>query len=201
VNTVGRGDGVRGDEDRIDRGSQTQTLIVRWRGGDEDARDALIARLHPELEKIAVARLRGERGCSLSAGDLVNDAILRLIRINEVAFADRTHVLALSARMMRRILIERARHMAADKRRHERVQLNTSIDGVQRFDVIALETALVRLGSIDAQLSEIVELRYFAGMTLPEVAEILEVSESTALRRWQAARAWLGDALSNPVVP
>ena len=178
-----------------------QTLIVRWRGGDEDARDALIARLHPELEKIAVARLRGERGCSLSAGDLVNDAILRLIRINEVAFADRTHVLALSARMMRRILIERARHMAADKRRHERVQLNTSIDGVQRFDVIALETALVRLGSIDAQLSEIVELRYFAGMTLPEVAEILEVSESTALRRWQAARAWLGDALSNPVVP
>ena len=192
---------MRGDEDRIDRGSQTQTLIVRWRGGDEDARDALIARLHPELEKIAVARLRGERGCSLSAGDLVNDAILRLIRINEVAFADRTHVLALSARMMRRILIERARHMAADKRRHERVQLNTSIDGVQRFDVIALETALVRLGSIDSQLSEIVELRYFAGMTLPEVAEILEVSESTALRRWQAARAWLGDALSNPVVP
>ena len=192
---------MRGDEDRIDRGSQTQTLIVRWRGGDEDARDALIARLHPELEKIAVARLRGERGCSLSAGDLVNDAILRLIRINKVAFADRTHVLALSARMMRRILIERARHMAADKRRHERVQLNTSIDGVQRFDVIALETALVRLGSIDAQLSEIVELRYFAGMTLPEVAEILEVSESTALRRWQAARAWLGDALSNPVVP
>ena len=201
MNTVVRVDGVRCDEDRIDRGSQTQTLIVRWRGGDEDARDALIARLHPELEKIAVARLRGERGCSLSAGDLVNDAILRLIRINEVAFADRTHVLALSARMMRRILIERARHMAADKRRHERVQLNTSIDGVQRFDVIALETALVRLGSIDAQLSEIVELRYFAGMTLPEVAEILEVSESTALRRWQAARAWLGDALSNPVVP
>ena len=192
---------MRGDEDRIDRGSQTQTLIVRWRGGDEDARDALIARLHPELEKIAVARLRGERGCSLSAGDLVNDAILRLIRINEVAFADRTHVLALSARMMRRILIERARHMAADKRRHERVQLNISIDGVQRFDVIALETALVRLGSIDAQLSEIVELRYFAGMTLPEVAEILEVSESTALRRWQAARAWLGDALTNPVAP
>lgn len=192
---------MRGDEDRIDRGSQTQTLIVRWRGGDEDARDALIARLHPELEKIAVARLRGERGCSLSAGDLVNDAILRLIRINEVAFADRTHVLALSARMMRRILIERARHMAADKRRHERVQLNTSIDGVQRFDVIALETALVRLGLIDSQLSEIVELRYFAGMTLPEVAEILEVSESTALRRWQAARAWLGDALTNPVAP
>lgn len=192
---------MRGDEDRIDRGSQTQTLIVRWRGGDEDARDALIARLHPELEKIAVARLRGERGCSLSAGDLVNDAILRLIRINEVAFADRTHVLALSARMMRRILIERARHMAADKRRHERVQLNTSIDGVQRFDVIALETALVRLGSIDTQLSEIVELRYFAGMTLPEVAEILEVSESTAVRRWQAARAWLGDALTNPVAP
>ena len=192
---------MHGNDDQIDRRSQTQTLIVRWRGGDEDARDALIARLHPELEKIAVARLRGERGCSLSAGDLVNDAILRLIRINEVAFADRTHVLALSARMMRRILIERARHMAADKRRHERVQLNTSIDGVQRFDVIALETALVRLGLIDSQLSEIVELRYFAGMTLPEVAEILEVSESTVLRRWQAARAWLGDALTNPVAP
>ena len=192
---------MHGNDDQIDRRSQTQTLIVRWRGGDEDARDALIARLHPELEKIAVARLRGERGCSLSAGDLVNDAILRLIRINEIAFADRTHVLALSARMMRRILIERARHMAADKRRHQRVQLNTSIDGVQRFDVIALETALVRLGLIDSQLSEIVELRYFAGMTLPEVAEILEVSESTVLRRWQAARAWLGDALTNPVAP
>lgn len=182
-----------------DQLAQTQVLITRWREGDGDARDVLIARLHPELESIAMARLRREWGCSLSSGDLVNDAILRLIRSGDIAFADRGHVLALAARMMRHILIERARRLASDKRQHERVELNTSIDGGHRFDVIDLETALVRLGAIDPQLTEIVEMRYFGGMSLPDVAQVMKLSESTVLRRWQTARAWLGDALAHPL--
>lgn len=179
--------------------TQTQVLLTRWREGDGSARDQLIARLHPELEKIAVARLRGERNCSLSTGDLVNDAILRLISTGDIAFADRSHVLALAAKVMRQILIDRARRMATDKRDHVRVELNTQVDGGQKFDVIQLETALVRLGAIDPQLMEIVEMRYFGGMTLPDVAGVLELSEATVLRRWQSARAWLGDALAHPL--
>ena len=177
----------------------TNLLLARWRGGEHDARDALIARLHPSLVQIAAARLRGERDSSLSTGDLINDAVLRLIEAEGRGLADRAHVIALASRLMRHILIDHARQKGAAKRRHIKVELCTRIDGDQRFDLNQLDSALIRLGAIDAQLMELVEMRYFGGMTVEDVAEVTGLSEPTVKRRWQTARAWLTDALANPI--
>jgi len=177
----------------------TQVLIAGWRSGDGTARDRLISRLLPELTQIAAARLRGERNSSLSTGDLINDAVLRLLKSDGSELADRAHFIALASRLMRHILIDHARQKATAKRQGVKVELCTNIDGGQRLDLIALETALVRLGAIDAQLSELVEMRYFGGMTITDVAIVTGLSEPTVKRRWQAARAWLTDALANPI--
>lgn len=174
----------------------TALLLARWRSGEDEARDRLIARLHPALVQIAAARLRGERDSSLSTGDLINDAVLRLIEADGLALADRAHVIALASRLMRHILIDHARQKGAAKRRHASVELCTRIDGEQRVDLKRLDSALIRLGAIDAQLMELVEMRYFGGMTIEDVATVTGLSEPTVKRRWQTARAWLTDALA-----
>jgi len=179
--------------------NSTAQLVVRWRGGDETARDRLLSRLYPELAQIAAARLRGERDSSLSTGDLVNEAVIRLMRIERIDLADRAHFMSLASRLMRNALVDHARARQSDKRRHVKVELCTQIEGEQRFDLILLETALIRLGAIDVQLMELVEMRYFGGMTIGDVATVTGMSEATAKRRWQTARAWLLDALANPV--
>lgn len=173
----------------------TQQMIVQWRDGAASARDRLIQHLLPELKQIAAARLRGEGGSSLSTGDLINDAVLKLIRIDKIALADRAHFMALSSRLMRNILTDHARAKLSDKRRHQKVELNTRIDGEQRFDLESLDSALIRLGAIDPQLMEIVEMRYFGGMTITDIAEVSGLSEPTVKRRWQTARAWLMTAI------
>lgn len=177
----------------------TNLLMARWQTGEGEARDRLIARLHPDLAQIAAARLRGERNSSLSTGDLINDAVLRLIQLDGGALTDRAHFIALASRMMRHILVDHARMKSSGKRRHARVELCTAIDGEQRFDLIQLESALIRLSAIDAQLTELVEMRYFGGMTIADVAIVTGWSEPTVKRRWQTARAWLADALANPI--
>ena len=177
----------------------TKVLLVRWQGGESEARDRLIARLHPVLVQIAAARLRGERDSSLSTGDLINDAVLRLIEAEGAGFADRAHIIALASRLMRHILVDHARRKDAAKRRHFKVELCTAIDGGQRFDLITLETALIRLGALDERLKDLVEMRYFGGMSIGDVAEVMGVSEPTVMRRWQAARAWLAIALARPI--
>ena len=177
----------------------TAILLVGWQEGKEDARDRLIGRLYPELSQIAAARLRNERNVSLSTDDLINDAVLRLLGLETVELAGRAHLMALASRLMRNILIDHARAKQAVKRHHVKVELCTSIDGEQRFDLIQLETALIRLGAIDPALTEIVEMRYFGGMTVTDVSLVTGLSEPTVKRRWQAARAWLTDALSNPI--
>jgi RNA polymerase sigma factor (TIGR02999 family) len=177
----------------------TNILLARWQGGEDDARDRLIARLHPELAQIAAARLRGERNSSLSTGDLINDAVLRLLHLEPVALADRAHIMALASRLMRHILVDHARAKGSAKRAHVKVELCTYVDGEQRFDLFSLESALIRLGAIDAQLAELVEMRYFGGMSVADAATVLGLSEPTVKRRWQTARAWLADALARPI--
>ena len=93
-----------------------------------------------------------------------------------------------------------ARAKSSEKRRHHKVELNTSIDGEQRFDLDSLNSALIRLGVIDPQLMEIVEMRYFGGMTITDIAEVSGLSEPTVKRRWQTARAWLMAALDEQEV-
>lgn len=173
----------------------TEALIAAWRSGDLAARDALLERLAPELRAIASAQLRRERGVSFSSGDLVNDAILRLVQMGRISINDKAHMMALASRLMRRILIDHARARHADKRDHVRIALDEDLDGERGPDLIALETALLRLGAIDAELMALVEMRYFGGMALGDIAVVTGQSEATLKRRWRTARAWLTDAL------
>lgn len=174
-------------------------LLRDWRDGDSGARDHLLQLLHPEIVQIAAAQMRGERNMSFSTADLVNDAIVRLLRIDRIELGDRAHFLALASRLMRRVLIDHARAKGTDKRRHAKVELTTRIDGEQQFDLILLDSALIRLGVIDADLMELVEMRYFGGMSVSDVAVVTGWSEATVKRRWRTARAWLADALANPI--
>jgi RNA polymerase sigma factor (TIGR02999 family) len=177
---------------------QTIQLLDLWRSGEEDARSRLVARFYPELRQIAAAKLRGESDSSLSTGDLINDAVLRLMRIERIDVSSRLHLIALAARLMRNILVDHARSKNSAKRQHQKVELCTRVDGEQRVDLISLELALVRLGALNMELAELVEMRYFGGMTIPDVSAVTGHSEATVKRRWQVARAWLTDALSDP---
>ena len=179
--------------------SQTEMMLVHWREGDMDARDRLIARLLPELRQIAAARLRGEQGSSLSTHDLIQHAVERILKYENPGIANRSHFIALASRMMRNILVDHARAQSAGKRAHQRVELNPEVHGEGPVDLHRLDSALIRLEAIDPALMEIVEMRYFGGMSVPEVAEATDWSEPTIKRRWQVARAWLTDALMHPI--
>lgn len=179
--------------------ANTNVLLAQWKDGAGDARNALIARLHPELLKIAGARLRQERDSSLSTGDLINDAVLRIMRSDVVSPGGRANFVALASHIMRNILVDHARAKASSKRKHHKVELHTRVDGGQRVDLMALEAALIRLRALNPELSELVEMRYFGGMTTADVAAVTGHSEPTVKRRWQVARAWLMDALAHPV--
>lgn len=187
---------------RLVDSSQTRFLLRNWRDGVADGRDQLIQKLYPELEQIAAARLRREQNSSLSTGDLINDAVLRLVQMERISLADKAHFIALASRMMRHILIDHARLRSSSKRRHRKVELSTQIeDAPRRIDLGVLDAALMRLRVLDEELMEIVEMRYFGGMTMADIAEVMCVSEPTVKRRWQVARAWLADALANPIDP
>ena len=177
---------------------QTRQLIFDWQKGSDRSRDQLIARILPELEQIAAARLRLENTSSLSTHDLINEAMVRILG-RETSINDRAHLLALLSRLMRNVLVDQARARNASKREHQKVQLETKIAGVPPIDLQGLETALIRLEAIEPQYAEIVEMRYFGGMTVEDVAQVTGWSEPTVKRRWQVARAWLADALLNPV--
>ena len=178
-------------------GIEAKQLLAAWRAGDMVARDRLFTLLYSELRQVSAALLRSERNSSLSTGDLVNEAVMRLVQMDQIEWADKTHFLALSARAMRRILIDNARKKHTDKRHHHKVTLVTRLGGVssERIDFDVLEKALIRLAAIDKEKADIVELRYFAGMSHQEIAEVTGSSESTVKRGWRAARAWLIDAL------
>lgn len=173
-------------------------LLDAWRAGDLGARDQLFTQLYSELRQISAGLIRSERNLSLSTGDLVNEAVIRLMHVDQVEWADKVHFLALAARAMRRVLIDHARKKRSDKRQHHRVTLVSRLsDGsADRIEMDVLEKALIRLSVIDQEKAEIVELRYFGGMTLEEIAEIRGVSEATIKRSWRAARVWLLDCLN-----
>jgi DNA-directed RNA polymerase specialized sigma24 family protein len=100
----------------------------------------------------------------------VNDAVLKLVRLGRIELADKAHMVALAVRVMRNILVDHARGRGTEKRAHQKVELNPDIDGEQRVDLMALESALLRLGAIDPALSELVEMRYYGGMAIGDVA-------------------------------
>jgi RNA polymerase sigma factor (TIGR02999 family) len=180
---------------------EVTVLLRAWREGDETALEALMPLVHDELRRIARRCLYGEvANHSVQATELVNEAFLRLVDVQHVDWQNRTHFLAMSARLMRRVLVDLARSRGANKRGGGvvRVTLNdAAIGGVAPdADVIRLDDALQALAALDDRKSRVVELRFFGGLTVDETAVALQVSSKTVLRDWEFARAWLQRELS-----
>src|SRR5687767_10163190 len=180
------------------------TLLVAWTGGEESALAELTPLVHSELRRLARSYMRREReGHTLQTDALVNEAYMRLIDIRRVAWRDRAHFFALTSRLMRRILVDYARSRQYQKRGGgvQRVPLDLAGDlpAEHRGDLVALDDALAALMRVDARKAEVVELRYFGGLSVAEVAAVLAVSEQTVARDWRLAKMWLLRELSgNP---
>jgi len=166
----------------------------------------LIPLLYGELHRLARRYMRQERSDhTLQATALVNEAYLRLIEVNRVEWRDRTHFLALAAQMMRRILIESARSRHRQKRGADAVRVNIDDLGElpepQERNLVALSDALSALAMFDARMSQVVELRFFGGLSVEETANVLSVSPETVIRDWKTAKAWLLRELRQPKRP
>ena len=171
-------------------------LLLDWGRGDKAALDQVIPLVYQELRRLAHRQMRRERaGDTLQTTALINEAYLRLVDYTRVRPRDRAHFFAIAAQAMRRILIERARSRRSAKRGSgaQRVSLDEAEDvsSERAADLVALDEALKNLATIDARKAEIVELKYFGGLTIEETAEVLEVSTPTVERDWQTAKIWL----------
>jgi RNA polymerase sigma factor (TIGR02999 family) len=171
-------------------------LLRAWGRGDLQARDELVPVVYRELRRRAGAYLRRERSDhTLQPTALVHEAYLRLTAQDRVAWQNRAHFFAIAAQMMRRVLVDHAREHQAAKRpgAHLKVMLDDRIGAAQprACELIMVDEALIELERIDPRQAQIVELRYFGGLSEPEVAAVLSVSRATVTREWQTARAWL----------
>jgi RNA polymerase sigma factor (TIGR02999 family) len=176
-------------------------LLQAWSAGDVGARDRLMPLVYDELRRRAAAYLRRERpGHTLQPTALVHEAYLRLVDQRRVAWRNRAQFFGVAAAMMRRILVDHARANRSAKRSGmlSQVPLDPAIAVTQPVDVdvLDLDAALERLAAFDARKSRIAELRFFGGLSLKEVGDVLNLSLATVERDWQVARAWLFDALS-----
>jgi RNA polymerase sigma factor (TIGR02999 family) len=176
--------------------SEVTELLVRWRSGDREALDSLLPLVYDELRRIAFRSLQNERpGHTLQSTALVNEAYVRMVAQNMPEWQNRAHFLAVAAQLMRQILVDHARTHRASKRGGDasRVSLDEALGQALAtdVDVVALDDALKELAQMDAQQSRVVELKFFAGLSNEETAEVLKVSPSTVKRDWASARAWL----------
>jgi len=180
---------------QVPTGEITQ-LLQGWRGGDRQALDALLPVVYKELQRLAHFQLRQERsGHTLQSAALVNEAYLRLVGLKPPQWESRTHFFAIAAQLMRQILVDYARRHRAKKRGGgaEEVPLEdaTQLLPGKDIDVVALDDALKELAKVDPRKAQVVELRFFGGLSFDEAAEVLNVSAVTVSRDWSTARAWL----------
>ena len=187
------------DDSAPPQGAITQWLLD-WGRGDKPGLDQMLPVLYQELHRLASSYLSREApGHTLQPTALVHEAYLRLVDQRRVDWRNRAQFLGVAANMMRRILVNHARDRAARKRggNPERGSLSLveSPSGRPDVELIALEDALQRLASLDERKSKVVELKFFGGLTIEEIAEVLQVSEATVEREWAFARAWLYDAI------
>src|SRR5438874_4271198 len=170
-------------------------LLLAWGQGDEAALEQLIPLVHAELRRVARRRMGHERvGHTLQATALVHEAYLKLIDINQVQWQNRAHFFAISSRLMRRILVDFARARGYQKRGGGARQVTFDealIVTDDRGDLLAVNDALDALAAIDERKSQVVEMRYFGGLSVEETAEALHVSVRTVKRDWTMARLWL----------
>ena len=183
--------------DKPTSGSDVTQLLKRWRKGSADAENELMERVQGELRRLAAGYLRHERGRTLQPTAVVNEAYIRLLPQRGVSWENRAHFFGIAAKMMRRVLVDHARRKHAIKRDAGPAD-PVSISGVPSpareadpVDVLALHTALSDLAELDQRQAEIVEMRFFAGLTVEEIAEVLEISPATVKRDWATAKLWL----------
>ena len=181
---------------RMSEPAPVTALLRAWSGGDEAALGALLPLVEAELRRLARAYMARERiGHTLQATALVNEAFLRLIDARQVAWQDRAHFLGISARLMRRVLVDHARSRGYRKRGGgvQRVTLSEATVAAPELalDVVALDRALDRLAAVDVRKSRVIELRFFGGLSVEETAAVLEVSADTVKRDWRLAKLWL----------
>jgi RNA polymerase sigma factor (TIGR02999 family) len=172
------------------------SLLVAWRGGDGQARDALAPLVYQELRRIARRHMRGEQpDHTLQTTALANEAWLRLIDLHRVQWQDRAHFFALASTMMRRVLVEAARARRTSKRGGDAPQVTfdpaLELKRADLGEVLELDDALTGLERIDPRKSRVVELRFFGGLSVEETAKVLDVSAATVARDWTFARTWL----------
>ena len=169
-------------------------LLLAWSDGDQAAGGRLIDALYDELRRVARQHLRSERNTSLAPTALVHETYLKLVDQRRVRWQNRAHFFGIAAQLMRRILVDHARCRAAAKRGKDRTVV---LDDVNletpplNMDILALDAALDKLAALDARQSKLVELRFFAGLTVEEAAAALQIAPITVKRDWAHARAWL----------
>ena len=181
--------------------SEVSLLLQEWRNGDSKAFDAILPAVYKELRRLAHVHLQKERpDHTLQSAALVHEAYLRLIGLNAPQWESRAHFFAIAAGLMRQILVDYARRHTAKKRggRLCKVSLNDATTASRRkdVDVVALDDALKTLAKIDPRQSRVVELRFFAGLSLQEISDAMEIAPATVQRDWTAARAWLHREIS-----
>lgn len=181
-------------------GAVTQ-LLRAWSGGEESALDKLVPLVYSELHRLARRHMARERpGQTLQVTALVNEAYLKLVNAPQASWQDRAHFFAVCAQMMRRILVDRARARQARKRGMgtPALELDEALAVAQGrgTDLVALDDALNGLAALDPRKGQVVELRFFGGLSVEETAEVLKVSKETVMRDWKLAKSWLRRELS-----
>jgi RNA polymerase sigma-70 factor (ECF subfamily) len=177
-------------------------LLLDWRGGDRAALDQLVSIVHHELRRLARHYMRGERdGHTLQTSALINEAYLRLIDHTNIDWQNRAHFFGVAAQAMRRVLVDHARARGYQKRgaAAQVVELKEAamLAEERASELVALDEALAGLERFDPRKAQVVELRYFGGLTGEETAEVLGLSAATVQREWQASKLWLLRALSD----
>lgn len=184
----------------VPKSAEVTNLLLDWRRGNRAALDELLPLVYNELRRVARARLRDEPdGHTLQATALVNEAYVRLVDLNQLSVTDRTHFFAIAARLMRQILVDHARRKRSEKRGGGAAPVTLDADVAAApalgVDILDMDRALEELAALDERLSQVVELKYFVGLTLEETAEALHVSHATVERDWAVAKAWLHQRL------
>ena len=176
-------------------------LLADWANHDPRAREQLVPIVYEELRRLAHHYMRGEReGHTLQTTALVNEAYLRLAGVDGLRWRDRAHFFAMAATLMRRVLVDYARQRGRDKRGAGVSVTSLEDDAIApqpAVDIVALDEALERLAAVDPQQGRVVELRFFAGLSVKETAEALGVSAATVKRDWATAKLWLYNELTN----
>jgi RNA polymerase sigma factor (TIGR02999 family) len=170
-------------------------LLKAWGSGDDAAFEQLAPVVYSELKRMARRHMRGERGNTLQATALVHEAYLRLVDMKHAGWQDRAHFFAVSAQMMRRILVDAARARATGKRGGAAARVNLDeipeVGAGRAGELVALDDALNTLAGMDPRKAKVVELRFFGGLSVEETAEVLKISDQSVFRDWKLAKAWL----------